>query len=108
MESATPSGPVQDNSTGVNYEVLTMIKTDPEANNFIPCGFLKNGQIRPIYGNSMLGRIKRHHHNHGTHPKLMVSITMYNEDERELKYSLRGVLQNYEVMSQDPNIGMKR
>lgn len=81
-----------ENSNGVNYETISMIKTDPVNHTFVPCGFLKNGQIRPIYGNSLIGRIKRYHQNNGTNPKLMVCITMYNEDEEEFKNSMRGVL----------------
>jgi N-acetylglucosamine-6-phosphate deacetylase len=56
----------------------------------------------------MLGKIKRYHQNHGTTVKLMTCITMYNEDVEEFKTSMRGVLQNYEVMCQDPNINMKK
>lgn len=40
LDSQTPSGPVQE-TNGVNYETLSMIKT--AANQFHPCGFLKNG-----------------------------------------------------------------
>jgi hypothetical protein len=43
LESQTPSGPVMENDNGVNYEVMTLIKTDTTTGNFIPCGFLKNG-----------------------------------------------------------------
>jgi chitin synthase len=85
-----------------------MIKTDPVNHTFMPCGFLKNGQIRPIYGNSLLGKIKRYHHNQGTSPKLMVCITMYNEDVSEFEYTMKGVLHNLEVMCQDPHIGFKK
>jgi len=108
LESQTPSGPVCENTNGTNYEVITLIKTDAQSTNFIPCGFLKNGQIRPIYGNSLIGRIKRYHHNNGTNPKLMVTITMYNEDVDEFKLTMRGIMQNYEVLCQDPKIRMKR
>jgi cellulose synthase/poly-beta-1,6-N-acetylglucosamine synthase-like glycosyltransferase len=33
---------------------------------------------------------------------------MYNEDVNEFKTTMRGVLQNYEVMCQDPHINMKK
>jgi len=86
-----------------------MIKTsDGKQNGFIPCGFLKNGQIRPIYGNSLIGKMKRFHQRNGTKPKMLTCITMYNEDEFELKYTMRGILQNFEVMIQDPAIKMKK
>jgi cellulose synthase/poly-beta-1,6-N-acetylglucosamine synthase-like glycosyltransferase len=108
IDSQTPSGPVCEDTNGVNYETLSMIKTDTENHTFMPCGFLKNGQIRPIYGNSTIGKLKRYHHNQGTNPKLMTCITLYNEDIEEFKFTMRGVLQNYEVMCQDPHINMKK
>ena len=43
-----------------------------------------------------------------TTPKLAVCITMYNENEAELKTTIAGVLQNYNVMSMDPDIQMKQ
>lgn len=107
LVSQTPSGPVGENH-GVNYETMCMIKTDPVNHQFMPCGFLKNGQIRPIYGNSLIGRLRRYHHNHGTSPKLMVCITMYNEDVEEFKTTMRGVLQNIEVLAQDPHTNIKK
>lgn len=44
----------------------------------------------------------------GTTPKLAVCITMYNENEAELKMTISGVLQNYNIMHMDPKIGMKQ
>ena len=85
-----------------------MIKTDNVKHNFVPCGFLKNGQLRPIYGNSFLGQIKRHHRKRGTRPKLVVCVTMYNEDIYEFKQTMRGVMQNYEAMCQDQQVRMKK
>jgi hypothetical protein len=38
----------------------------------------------------------------------MACVTMYNEDENEFKYTMKGVLQNFEVMCQDPHIAMKK
>ena len=108
LDSQTPSGPVCEDTNGVNYETVSMIKTDQVNHNFIPCGFLKNGQIRPIYGNSLIGRVKRYHHNQGTIPKLMACITMYNEDVIQFKTTMRGLIQNYEVLCQDPSINMKK
>jgi hypothetical protein len=42
LDSAHPSGPVN-NANGINFETLTMIKTDPVNHTMMPCGFLKNG-----------------------------------------------------------------
>jgi len=41
-------------------------------------------------------------------PKLAVCITMYNEDESELKMTISGVLQNYNAMYKDPDIKMRQ
>ena len=35
-------------------------------------------------------------------PKLAVCITMYNENEEELKTTMKGVMQNYNAMYLDP------
>ena len=42
-----------------------------------------------------------------SNPKLAVCITMYNENESELKDTISGVLQNYNVMYKDPDIKMR-
>ena len=36
--------------------------------------------------------------------KLAVCITMYNEDEEQLKYTIAGVLENYNELKQDEEI----
>ena len=38
---------------------------------------------------------------------MAVCITMYNENEEELKYTMRGVLQNYNAMYLDPVTKMR-
>jgi hypothetical protein len=43
-----------------------------------------------------------------TTPKLAVCITMYNENEAELKMTIAGVLQNYNIMNMDPDIKMRQ
>lgn len=43
-----------------------------------------------------------------TQPKLAVCITMYNENEAELKTTLEGVIQNYNVMYSDKKIAMRQ
>lgn len=40
-------------------------------------------------------------------PKLAVCITMYNEDECELKTTMSGVLQNYNAMYLDPAVQLR-
>ena len=39
---------------------------------------------------------------------MAVCITMYNEDESELKTTLEGVIQNYNAMFMDKNVGMRQ
>jgi len=41
-------------------------------------------------------------------PKLAVCITMYNENENELKDTLRGVLHNYNELRNDSELGFKK
>ena len=41
-------------------------------------------------------------------PKLAICITMYNENEDELKTTMRGILQNYNAMYLDPEIKMRQ
>lgn len=43
-----------------------------------------------------------------TFPKLAVCITMYNENEAELKATMTGVLQNYNAMYKDPDLKMRQ
>ena len=40
-------------------------------------------------------------------PKLAVCITMYNEDEAELKTTMTGVMQNYNAMYLDEKCKMR-
>lgn len=44
----------------------------------------------------------------GTHPKIAVCITMYNENESELKQTLSGVLQNYNAMYMDDDLELRQ
>ena len=39
---------------------------------------------------------------------MAVCITMYNEDESELKLTLEGVIQNYNAMYMDKSVGMRQ
>ena len=89
-----------------SYEVmgLTSTKLNPSVR---PCGFLKNGKNRMIKKTCLLSRMKKLCLIKETTPKLCVCITMYNENEAELKTTISGVLQNYNVMSMDPDIQMK-
>ena len=39
---------------------------------------------------------------------MAVCITMYNEDESELKTTISGVLQNYNAMYMDPDVKLRQ
>jgi len=41
-------------------------------------------------------------------PKLAVCITMYNENEEELRTTMKGVIQNYNAMYMDKNVDMRQ
>ena len=41
-------------------------------------------------------------------PALAVCITMYNENEKELKETISGVLQNYNAMYKDPSLRLRQ
>ena len=57
-----------------------------------PCGFKTNGKNRMIKSTCLLARIKKLNMLRNSTPKLAVCITMYNENEEELKYTMQGVL----------------
>ena len=42
-----------------------------------------------------------------TQPKLAVCITMYNENESELRTTMEGVIQNYNAMYMDETLNMR-
>ena len=56
----------------------------------------------------MIARIKKLHMLNETNLKIAVCITMYNENESELKTTIAGVLQNYNAMYLDPTIKMRQ
>lgn len=84
----------------ISYETmgLTSTKLNPTIR---PCGFMKNGKNRQIKNTCLLGRMKKLNILKKTSPKLCVCITMYNENEKELKTTMKGVLQNYNTMYLD-------
>ena len=91
----------------VSFEtiVLTSTKLNPSIR---PAGFRKNGVNRQIKSTCMLGRMKKLSMLRNKMPKMAVCITMYNEDESELKTTISGVLQNYNAMYMDPNVNLRQ
>lgn len=93
----------------MNHSFETMALSDSKLNYKIrPCGFRSNGKMRKIKNTCLLAKIKTKCRIKKKNPKLAVCITMYNEDENELKSSLLGVMHNYNEMRNDPNINMKK
>ena len=90
----------------VSYETMGLCKT---ADNPImrPCGFRKDGQLRKIKDTCLIARMK---HicvlKDKSKPKLAVCITMYNENEEELRFTLRGLIQNYNILHKDEAVKM--
>jgi len=74
----------------------------------VPCGFKSNGKLRKVRSTCLLARMKNLCLIKKETPKLAICITMYNEDESQLKTTLRGILQNYNVLYQDPRVNMRQ
>ena len=77
------------------YETLTL--TNSEFNSKIRgAGFREDGEPRQIkMTGCLLSDIRRRCKQRERNPALAVCITMYNEDEVELKNTLRGIVHNY-------------
>jgi hypothetical protein len=73
-----------------------------------PCGFRADGQHRKIKDTCLIARMRSLAMLNDKHPKMAVCITMYNEDESELKITLEGVIQNYNAMYMDKSVGMRQ
>ena len=56
----------------------------------------------------MLAKIKNKCRLRIRNPRLAVCITMYNEDEQELKTTLSGVIHNYNELRLDNDLGFKK
>ena len=73
-----------------------------------PCGFRVNGKMRKIKNTCLISKIKTKCRLRGSNPKLAVCITMYNENEQELKDTLTGILMNYNELRLDQSINFKK
>jgi len=83
---------------------LTSTKKNPTIR---PCGFRRDGRVQKIKDACLMSRIRQLGIKKGVHPKIAVCITMYNEDESELKATLSGVLQNYNAMYMDEDLELR-
>jgi hypothetical protein len=73
-----------------------------------PCGFKTDGKNRMLKNTCLLARMKKLNMIRKRTPKLAVCITMFNEDESELKVTMQGVLQNYNAMYLDPAVKLRQ
>ncbi len=90
----------------VSYETMGLCKT-PDNPVMRPCGFRKDGQLRKIKDTCLIARMRNICIlKDKSKPKLAVCITMYNENEEELRFTLRGLIQNYNILHTDPGVKM--
>lgn len=73
-----------------------------------PCGFRKNGKMRKFKNSTLIAKVKTKCRLRGRNPRLAVCITMYNEDEEELKTTLSGVIHNYNELRLDASLEYKK
>lgn len=64
--------------------------------------------MRKIKNNCLIAKIKTKCRLRGKNPKMAVCITMYNEDEQELRNTLTGVLHNYNELRVDKELNFKK
>ena len=78
-------------------ETLTL--TSSEFNSRIKgAGFRTDGRPRQIKKDTLLAKVRTRCTIRGREPALAVCITMYNEEEVELKSTLRGLIHNYNCL----------
>ena len=64
--------------------------------------------MRKIKNTCLISKIKTKCRLRGRNPKLAVCITMYNENEQELKNTLTGVIHNYNELRMDKDLDFKK
>lgn len=91
----------------ISYETLCL--TTSQLNCKVRAtGFRTNGKMRMIKNTCLLSKIKTHCRIRGSDPKMAICITMYNEDEQELKNTLKGLIHNYNLFRCDRNNGLTK
>jgi chitin synthase len=74
-----------------------------------PEGFsFKTGRRTPLHPNTLLKKLDDRRTIEGIKPKLVICVTMYNEDEKELMDTLAGVMDNYVELCNDPTVDFVR
>lgn len=64
--------------------------------------------MRKIKNTCLISKVKTKCRLRGKNPKLAVCITMYNENEQELKDTLSGILHNYNELRSDKELNFKK
>ena len=89
----------------------TLVLTRSEFNSKVRgAGFRQDGQARQIkFTQCHLSDIRRRCRQRDRPPAMTICITMYNEDEQELKNTLRGILHNYNCFrAEDKKYGLSK
>ena len=83
----------------------TLVLTSSEFNSKVRgAGFREDGQARHIkFTDCHLSDIRRRCRRRDRVPAMTICITMYNEDENELKNTLRGIVHNYNCFRAEGN-----
>lgn len=93
----------------LHHSYETMALADSQLNCKIrPCGFRPSGKMRKIKNTCLLSKIKTKCRLKNKNPKMAVCITMYNEDEQELRNTLNGVIYNYNELRNDASLDFKK
>jgi len=90
-----------------SFETIRLVSTKKNPT-VRPCGFRNDGSIRKVKDSCLLGRIRQLAMVKNTRPKLAICITMYNEDEGLLQWTLRGIIQNYNAMYSNDELHMRQ
>jgi Chitin synthase len=64
--------------------------------------------MRKIKNTCLIAKMKTRNRIKSKNPKMAVCITMYNEDEKELKNTLTGVIYNYNELRNDESLDFKK
>ena len=91
-----------------SYETMMLHVKENVLKKARPAGFRSSGKPRKIKTTCLISRVKNKCRMKNMNPKLAVCITMYNEDEDELKRTLSGVIHNYNEMRLDPDLKFKK
>lgn len=95
--------------TETTYETLVLTQKKSQFNCKVRgAGFRTNGKMRHIKKTCLLAKIKTRCRIRKRDPALAICITMYNEDEVELKNTLRGLIHNYNCFRSDKNFNLSK